>query len=555
MSNILLIPAARYIAAEMQLDYGLIPPVLLPLGTSTSLDYILNSFNYKKCILGLHDEYSRVEDYVKNKDISAELIYIPKDGNITKSNQLGFSILSMLNGLEFKEEDSLIINFGDTIVLNREIITKNLDEKNDFIFTSKVDDKYRWTSIVENNNGVSIFDKNIVGKPQDGHVVTGVFHIKNIKFFYELLQIELEIDDNDFKSTDIFYLALEKYLNQRSSYNIVCVDETDWIDLGHLDTFYKSKARFLNARHFNSFEIDLFWGKIIKKSDYKTKFIDEINWYINLPQRLKSLIPNIYSYSLETKSIFVEMEYYSYPTLNQIYLFSNISISQWREIFVKLLSIQNEFSKFYRCVDLLFFKAFYFEKTKQRLLDLRKDDNFLPYFDNKIVVNAKEYPSLNELIGGLESFIDINITNKEISAGIIHGDFCLSNILYDLKTGVVKLIDPRGSFIDNSVYGDPRYDLAKISHSVHGYYDLILNDNYRLVESEDGFDFEIHRTDDQENISNLFVNLMISRGIDVHQILAIESLLFLSMVPLHADNLRRQKAFLMRGLELYYSLF
>lgn len=552
MSNILLIPSARFIAAEMQLDYGLIPPVLLPLGTSTSLDYILGSFAYEKCYIGLHDEFKRVDDYVKNKNIEANLVFINADNQL-KSNQLGYSILSMLEACSINESDSLIINFGDTIVLNRLELIATFTGDKDFIFTSQIEDQFRWTTI-STENGAQIYDKNIISRPQRGSVITGVFHINDAFLFRSILKKELENEDVVFNHTDSFYLALEKYLNYRSKYELIPINDSDWIDLGHLDTFYKSKARFLNARHFNSFEIDLFWGKIKKHSNYTKKFIDEINWYVNLPSRLRSLIPNIYAYSVDNAPVFVEMEYYSYPTLNQIYLFSNISISQWREIFKKLLSIQQEFSKIERLVDDVFIKAFYFEKTKQRLLDLKKDEHFIPFFESNIILNDREYPSITSLIDGLEGFIESNITNTTISAGVIHGDFCLSNILYDIKTGVVKLIDPRGSFIDSSVFGDPRYDLAKISHSVHGFYDLILNDNYSLLEDGMTFDFQVFKTVQQEELSVLFLDLMYENGIECKQILAIESLLFLSMVPLHADDIKRQKAFLMRGLELYYSL-
>ncbi|MDI9873367.1 hypothetical protein [Flectobacillus rivi] len=554
MANILIIPSARFIAAEMQLDYGLIPPVLLPLGTSTSLDYILSSFSYDRCLIGLHDEFNRVDDYIKNKNIEAELVYIESDNQLL-SNQLGFSILKILESCKLKDGDNLIINFGDTIVFNRLNLISGFEEQTDFIFTSSIEDQFRWTTISADAK-VHIYDKNIINRPQVGNVITGVLHIYDAFLFQTILRKELENEFVVFTQTDSFYLALEKYLNYRSKLELVPINDNDWIDLGHLDTFYKSKARFLNARHFNSFEIDLFWGKIKKLSNYTKKFIDEINWYVNLPARLKSLIPTIYSYSVDVEPFFVEMEYYSYPTLNQLYLFSNISISQWREIFKKLLSIQREFSKIERRVDDVFIKAFYFDKTKQRLLELKKDSNFLRFFESNIVLNKKEYPSLTTLLENLESFIDSNITYFTTTAGVIHGDFCLSNILYDIKTGVVKLIDPRGSFIDSSVFGDPRYDLAKISHSVHGFYDLILNDSYSLLEHDNAMSFEltIYKSSQQEELSSLFLNLMAENGVVNRQILAIESLLFLSMVPLHSDDLKRQKAFLMRGLELYYSL-
>ena len=53
-----------------------------------------------------------------------------------------------------------------------------------------------------------------------------------------------------------------------------------------------------------------------------------------------------------------------------------------------------------------------------------------------------------------------------------HGDLCLSNILacYD---GNVRFIDPRGS---DSIWLDEYYDMAKLSQSIMGGYDFIIND-------------------------------------------------------------------------------
>jgi len=552
MPDILLIPASRFIAPELQLDFGLISPVLLPLGTSTALDYITESLKYDKCFVGLHDGYERVKDYMANKQVNAEAIII-ETNNQVKCRQLGFTIKYMLEHCGITAGDSLIINFGDTIVLNEKKVFST--SARDIVYVSQMTDLFRWTTISVNKGKIQFYDKNLQGKPDSGYVVSGLFYIKDAFRFLAVLKDEFEKQSFDEEyGNDVFYIALSQYLNARNDLHIQQINNGNWVDLGHLDTFYKSKANFLNARHFNSFEIDLFWGKVKKKSVYKNKFVNEINWYINLPSDLKSLIPNIYSFSV-SDSAFIEMEYYSYPTLNQIYLFSNITHSQWRDIFSKLLSIHKEFNNFPKSIETNSLKTFYYEKNKERLISLRDNPVFTSFFNEEIILNGKTYPSLDTLLDSIEKFIDSFITNSDTSGSIMHGDFCLSNILYDIKTGVVKLIDPRGSFIDSSIYGDPRYDLAKLSHSIHGLYDLILTGNYKLTEDENGrYSLSIFETSEQIALSEMLIKMMDERGIDVLQVLAIESLLFLSMVPLHADDVKRQKAFLLRGIELYYSI-
>ena len=67
----------------------------------------------------------------------------------------------------------------------------------------------------------------------------------------------------------------------------------------------------------------------------------------------------------------------------------------------------------------------------------------------------------------------------------MHGDFCFSNILYDFKSQSIKVIDPRGLSGDGkeqSIYGDLRYDVAKLAHSVIGKYDFIIAGRFSYSE-------------------------------------------------------------------------
>ena len=70
--------------------------------------------------------------------------------------------------------------------------------------------------------------------------------------------------------------------------------------------------------------------------------------------------------------------------------------------------------------------------------------------------------------------------SNDFSPCIMHGDFCFSNILFDLNNLIIKLIDPRGSFGVPSIFGDPRYDVAKLRHSAVGLYDFIVSGFFLL---------------------------------------------------------------------------
>ena len=132
---------------------------------------------------------------------------------------------------------------------------------------------------------------------------------------------------------------------------------------------------------------------------------------------------------------------------------------------------------------------------------------------------------------------------------------CLSNILYDRRNSFIRAVDPRGSFGAFDIYGDPRYDLAKLSHSFAGDYDFLLNGWFELSEDQESMSLKVHLEDRHLAIKEQF-NIWMTRNWPqwVRQVRLIESLLFLSMVPLHQDRFLSQKAFLVRGLQLYTAM-
>ena len=56
-----------------------------------------------------------------------------------------------------------------------------------------------------------------------------------------------------------------------------------------------------------------------------------------------------------------------------------------------------------------------------------------------------------------------------------HGDPCFSNILFDRRIGLMRLIDPRGAIQRKDAMLHPLYDVAKFSHSLCGGYDFVNN--------------------------------------------------------------------------------
>lgn len=153
----------------------------------------------------------------------------------------------------------------------------------------------------------------------------------------------------------------------------------------------------------------------------------------------------------------------------------------------------------------------------------------------------------------MKSGIDIYVqklckTGKET---VIHGDYCFSNILFDSSNYNFKLVDPRGRLNNEpTIYGDPRYDIAKLRHSIAGFYDFIVHGLFRLKENKTGFEYEIKTSTDYSILERIFNKYAELNGYNPQEIKFIEGLLFLSMIPLHKDNFSRQKVFYLKAIEL-----
>uniref|UniRef100_A0A832GZY4 Aminoglycoside phosphotransferase domain-containing protein n=1 Tax=Oscillatoriales cyanobacterium SpSt-402 TaxID=2282168 RepID=A0A832GZY4_9CYAN len=141
------------------------------------------------------------------------------------------------------------------------------------------------------------------------------------------------------------------------------------------------------------------------------------------------------------------------------------------------------------------------------------------------------------------------------NGSIIHGDYCFSNILYDLNSQLVRLIDPRGSFGKQKKYGDPRYDIAKLRHSISGRYDFIVADLFRVSEYKGDCALQLYEPEVYSSVTSYFDELISQHGYDNREIAFIEGLLFVSMVPLHRDNFYRQLAMYLNGILILNKVF
>jgi hypothetical protein len=324
-----------------------------------------------------------------------------------------------------------------------------------------------------------------------------------------------------------------------------------WVDLGHLDTSARIRTHLLGTRECNHLDIDEMRGLITKRGRNRDKLLQEINYYHRLPKELTVYFPRMLESRLG-KEVSYTIEYYGYKTLSEYLVFYEVPKTVWRQVLLKILAIHKAFtSRAGRSVDSDHAFDFYWGKTQERLNERDRLSEVRPLLDlEEVHINGVVYPGWKAAGQAIATLL--RRVAGRCTTSVIHGDLCCSNILYDPRTSLIKFIDPRGEFFEEGCYGDPRYDLAKLMHSFHGGYDFILHEMYQLTRLGEGrFELILLRSEGARDAERLLFQLLQEMvGSDISDVLAIEAHLFLTMLPFHCDDPKRQTALYLRGLML-----
>lgn len=314
-----------------------------------------------------------------------------------------------------------------------------------------------------------------------------------------------------------------------------------------------------NKRCFNSLTIDRERGLLTKTSEDNDKLANELKWFLTLPPDVQYLSPRIVD-SSDGPQVSMTMELYGYRPLNDLWLNTLVPNPLWDNIFRSVDTALTDMSRHKdgwgsKDKRITAMYSMYVTKTLSRLDKVLKDPEFSIFLDD-LNINGRPVIGLRRFVDMLTSMDSGHrlLTGPDREFNLIHGDLCLSNILYDETHGFIRLIDPRGSFHYYSNYGDPDYELAKLAHSFVGNYDFYINGSF--IYQQDGNDIQMMATRNEGHLllTYKFMDWLKTKTDNLERIQFIQSLLFLSMVPLHADRPLAQKAFICQGLQDFTSI-
>ena len=537
-----LIPAAGRVPEGLIALSNITCPAMIPVGGRPvihwTLSYLLG-LGFRRFRIGVARPGMFVEDFVDcafHQDAHVEFI-VPQPGGV------GQTILELASGVT---TTGALIVLGDTHFQFPGDM--NLAERaRPFVLTHPVEESYRWCIAERASDGTvrRLLDK-VPDLPPPLDALIGVYYFPDAAQLARAAKDTVEAARTTGKRAEIAGI-IERV---QATTEIEAVRAGSWLDCGNPDMQARSHQALLQARAFNELSIDPVLGTLTKRSHSSEKFINEINYLRLLPPDLAVLFPRLLAYSTDWNEPWVEMEYYGYPSLSEVFLFENVDPGVWERIFDHLHSIVTErFARHARPLSSDALRTMYVDKTRKRFVGMRCDADLAALIEHRgeVIVNGVAMKNLAQLWPRIEA----EVASFDATRGsVIHGDLCLSNILYDLRSRICKLIDPRGSFGDVGVFGDPRYDIAKLWHSIHGLYDFIVNDLFRVKLDGNRVELSIRATPAQREIEERFRRVFFRDAALHREVQLVTALLFASMPALHYDKPARQAAMYIRALQL-----
>lgn len=517
----IIINSAEYVISELQNEIGKIPPVFLPIGNKHVLKmqvaFLREKFNESEPIyVTLPQNYSLSKHEINVlEELEIKAIFVKE------KLSLGMALIYVLNSIGVYE-GSLRLLHGDTLI-------SDLPISDDVVCVGRTASDYKWKAYNSSDESKLVW--------------CGFFSFSSIKNFLTCLAST----QGNFSESVVMY-------DDYCPLSYVTVNK--WFDVGHVNTYFTTRCTITTERAFNSLRIR---DGVVWKSGEATKKIQaEAWWFKNLPVSLRRYIPQFIDAGIEQDSPYYVTEFVSCLPLNELYVYGRNSVHYWSKIFDLIFEFMHSCKTNFPKDNLALVhdvksgsESLFKDKTLSRLHTYAQKENI--DLTKEVVYEGKKLPSTMDIANEcIEKALKLPIINS-----ILHGDLCLSNIIYDSRTENIKVIDPRGLDFKNnfSTYGNQVYDLAKLLHSIVGMYDFIIADLYELSYNDE-FGWSLNYNEDrrykdiQKNIMDR--NVVINQtSLSMDKFIAPTILLFLSMIPLHFDKPCRQKAMLVNAYRLY----
>lgn len=531
MNRVLIITAAAYTETELQAEFGRLPPAFLPIGNRRLFVHQHAAFrdSVSRVILSLPDSFApSALDLELLDELGIEVVHVPE------GLSLGQSVVYVINVTATAGAELAILH-GDTLLRDIDLAAT------DAVSVGTSPPTYDWGLVrIEGDAVLPVGQSDTLPLGAATAILSGYF------VFSQPVHLVQAIT----RAAGSFLTGLHEY-GRRHTLKPLCAGE--WLDFGHVNTYHQSRGRVTTQRAFNDLQATP--RLVVKSAQNSAKIVAEARWFESLPPPVRAYTPAFLGMRETHNGPGYALEYLYLPTLADLFVFGRLAPAAWSRIFDACDEFLTACGN-YRAPEgsAPAADALYGAKAQARLEDLARSSEI--DIDAACRFNGRALPSLRRMAEIADAAIPPADTACHLR--LVHGDFCFSNILYDARAALVRVIDPRGASASGAVtaFGDVRYDLGKLYHSVVGRYDHILAGYYRL-ESFGPTDLALDLRCDAtlRGVEALYRSRTLAGMTpDAAASHAVCVLLFLSMLPLHADDPRRQRALMANAMRLFVAL-
>lgn len=523
-----LIMSGAVVGQELAAEFGPLPPAFLPVGVQRLYELQIESLQGRAAHLVLPESFGvPAHDAARLAELGVEIVPIPE------GLRLGEAVVYALNAIGAGDVPVHLLH-GDTLIPAPPL------SDHDVIVGGPRASEYAWAEMETDADGrvlslvtTAAGEEGSEGRP----IAAGYFAFASA---LDLLRSLTRLRGD-------FIGGLNHYIE---GHPVRLVTAADWLDFGHLTTFFQSRLAVTTARAFNTVRIDGLTAR--KSSEDTSKMQAEAHWLQAAPPAVQIYSARLLGFGLERGRAFYETEYEYLPVLSELFVHGDLPRKPWLRIlasceaFLAALAAVRGDGSGDRALRVLAA-----DKTLERLEAFARASG--QSVTAPMHYAGRPCPSLVEIAERLAPAMGLASGRRDCA---MHGDLCFSNILWDSRVRRIKAIDPRGLVgQEPTLYGDVRYDLAKLAHSIVGRYDQIIAGRYRLERYGADYDLAFDPVACQPWLEGALGDLAVDGvGGLSEPVRAVMASLFLSMLPLHADRPERQQAFIGNALRLWSAL-
>lgn len=416
------------------------PKALVSVNAKPLIFYNIEKFKNSRIFIIMDYKDKIFRDYLNtfvDKGISYETIVTRNSGTVAGIGE----------ALELIPDNEKILLLWSDLIVDDEISIFNL-EQDTLFFSGRFE--CRW----------SYKNSKFIEESSTNYGVSGVFFFNNKS---ALKNIPKEGEFVRWLSKELFQFKTITLQNTK--------------EIGTLEQLELNK-RTIRHRSFNQVLIKN--GYLIKTpiGSYGTELnLKEVVWYSTFYNELNFFLPEIVSYQPLTMKFYPNENFYRKNSESQIKFF--IKITE----FIQLLHSRGSIvSNQEAILDVNYLKPISRFSLVSHLVPFSNDE--IIFINGKKVINPLFY--LDEIKTSLE--------NLEINPFVtIHGDLTISNILFLNDESMIKVIDPRGFFGGHDIYGDGRYDWAKLYYSLFGNYENFSDGKFNVIINEKSIEIAIDK--------------------------------------------------------------